>query len=398
MRGDVDALAAPSVAIVGSRAATAYGLDTAYQLARDLARAGVVVVSGLARGIDGAAHRGALEAGGRTVAVLACGPDRVYPASHRGLARRIERQGAVVSELPLGTHPLPAFFPLRNRLISGMASAVVIVEARERSGSLITAGHAANQGVDVFAVPGPITAPTSAGPNRLLRDGAYVALEAADVLRELGIPVPAGASPAGSASAATPRAARRARAPSSTPSNASPPLATSSGGASRGRPNSWRSICWSSSWRGGWSRTATVAGAGARCRFHGGRWSPRRPGSRPKTRRDPSAQRACDPPRFSRASGAQHPRGLRLCTAVVASAAGPLQDGVSRGAVSGPSNEITAACGREGSPGRDDLGAAPGGIYGARPSPVKRSAGPPAASDAPAYPVRGVTNALGIDS
>ena len=192
VRGDIDALAAPSVAIVGSRAATAYGLDTAYQLARDLARAGVVVISGLALGIDGAAHRGALEAGGRTVAILACGLDRVYPASHLGLARQIECRGAIVSELPLGTHPLPAFFPLRNRLISGMASAVVIVEARERSGSLITAGHAANQGVDVFAVPGPITAPTSAGPNRLLRDGAYVALEAADVLRELGVPVLAG--------------------------------------------------------------------------------------------------------------------------------------------------------------------------------------------------------------
>jgi DNA processing protein len=201
VRGDVDALAATSVAIVGSRAATRYGLDAAYQLARDLARAGVVVISGLALGIDGAAHRGALEAGGRTVAVLACGPDRIYPRSQRGLAHRSERQGAVVSELPLGTHPLPSFFPLRNRLISGMASAVVVVEARERSGSLITAGHAANQGVDVFAVPGPITAPTSAGPNRLLREGAYIAIEAADVLHELGIPVPAGVSPAGAKSA-----------------------------------------------------------------------------------------------------------------------------------------------------------------------------------------------------
>jgi DNA processing protein len=183
------------VAIVGSRAATAYGLSTAHALARDLARAGVVVISGLALGIDGAAHRGALEAGGRTVAVLACGPDRVYPSRHRGLARRIEGQGAIVSEFPPGTQPLPAFFPLRNRLISGMASAVVIVEARERSGSLITAGHAANQGVDVFAVPGPITAPTSAGPNRLLREGAYFALEAADILAELGVPIPTGAAP-----------------------------------------------------------------------------------------------------------------------------------------------------------------------------------------------------------
>jgi DNA processing protein len=201
VRGDIDALAAPSVAIVGSRAATRYGLDAARQLARDLARAGVVVISGLALGIDGAAHRGALEAGGRTVAVLACGLDRIYPPSHRALARRIEGRGALVSELPLGTRPLPAFFPLRNRLISGMAAAVVIVEARERSGSLITAAHAANQGVDVFALPGPITAPTSAGPNRLLREGAYVALEAADVLREMGIPVPVGSPPAGSESA-----------------------------------------------------------------------------------------------------------------------------------------------------------------------------------------------------
>jgi len=201
VRGDVEALAGPSVAIVGSRAATSYGLEAAYQLARDLARAGVVVISGLALGIDGAAHRGALDAGGRTVAVLACGPDRIYPPSHRALARRIEGQGAIVSELPLGTHPLPSFFPLRNRLISGMAAAVVIVEARERSGSLITAAHAANQGVDVFALPGPITAPTSAGPNRLLRDGAYIALEAADVLREMGIPIPAGAAPAGPKSA-----------------------------------------------------------------------------------------------------------------------------------------------------------------------------------------------------
>jgi len=197
VRGDVDALAAPSVAIVGSRAATAYGLNTAQVLARDLAQAGLVVVSGLALGIDGAAHRGALEAGGRTVAVLACGPDRVYPARHRGLAGQIERQGAIVSEFSPGTHPLPEFFPLRNRLISGMASAVVVVEARERSGSLITAGHAANQGVDVFAVPGPITAPTSAGPNRLLREGAYIALEAGDVLAELGIPAAAGAVSAG---------------------------------------------------------------------------------------------------------------------------------------------------------------------------------------------------------
>lgn len=195
VRGDVAALTAPCVSIVGSRAATSYGLAVARELAADLARAGVVVVSGLALGIDAAAHRGALEAGGRTVAVLACGADRVYPARHRQLAAEIVRNGAIVSEMPPGTAPLPQFFPLRNRLISALASAVVIVEARERSGSLITAVHAANQGVDVFAVPGPIHAPTSAGPNRLLKEGAFLVSEAADILDELGFPIPAPPEP-----------------------------------------------------------------------------------------------------------------------------------------------------------------------------------------------------------
>jgi len=190
VRGDVDVLRAPCVSIVGSRAATTYGLSVARELAADLARAGVVVVSGLALGIDAAAHGGALEAGGRTVAVLACGVDRVYPARHRRLAAGIVDNGAIVSELPPGTAPLPQFFPLRNRLISALASAVVIVEARERSGSLITAGHAANQGVDVFAVPGPIHAPTSTGPNRLLKEGACLVSEVADILVELGLPTP----------------------------------------------------------------------------------------------------------------------------------------------------------------------------------------------------------------
>jgi len=190
VRGDAGALTAPCVSIVGSRAATTYGLAVARELAADLARAGVVVVSGLALGIDAAAHRGALDAGGRSVAVLACGIDRVYPARHRRLAAEMVGNGAIVSELPPGTAPLPQFFPLRNRLISALASAVVIVEARERSGSLITARHAANQGVDVFAVPGPIHAPTSAGPNRLLKEGAYLVSDAADILDELGLPTP----------------------------------------------------------------------------------------------------------------------------------------------------------------------------------------------------------------
>jgi DNA processing protein len=187
VRGDVCALSEISVAIVGARAATVYGKQIARGLAADLARAGVVIVSGLARGIDAEAHWGALEAGGRTIAVQACGLDRIYPREHRALADRIAANGAVVSELPLGEPPLRPYFPLRNRLISGLSAAVVIVEARERSGSLITANHAANQGRDVFAVPGPLTAPTSVGTNRLIRDGAYVVLGSDEIFSELGL-------------------------------------------------------------------------------------------------------------------------------------------------------------------------------------------------------------------
>jgi len=194
--GDRSALESPAVAIVGARAATVYGLAAARQLAGDIARAGVVVVSGLARGIDAAAHEAALEAGGRTVAVQACGPDRIYPRAHRGLAARIAEQGALVTELPPGMPPRRQHFPLRNRLISGLCRGLVVVEARERSGSLVTAQHALSQGIEVFAVPGPITAPTSLGPNRLLRDGAHPVLEAGDVLDVLGLvpPRPGGPS------------------------------------------------------------------------------------------------------------------------------------------------------------------------------------------------------------
>ncbi|MCH2172315.1 DNA-processing protein DprA [Myxococcota bacterium] len=186
VRGDVSALGAPAVAIVGARAATAYGLDVARRFASELARAGCVVVSGLAWGIDAAAHRAALEADGRTVAVQACGIDRVYPAPHRRLADQIVDAGAVISEFPPGLRPRKPFFPLRNRLISGLSQAVIVVEARERSGSLITARHAAAQGVEVFAVPGPIHAPTSAGTHRLLREGAWLAAEPGDILSALG--------------------------------------------------------------------------------------------------------------------------------------------------------------------------------------------------------------------
>jgi DNA processing protein len=187
--GDPGALCETAVAIVGSRAATDYGLEVAHRLAFDLAQRGVVVLSGLARGIDAAAHRGALEAGGRTVAFQACGPDRVYPGEHRALAEEIARRGAVASEHPPGTPPLPAYFPLRNRLIAAAARVVVVVEARERSGSLITARCAAERGQHgVMAVPGPIDTPTCAGSNRLLRDGARPALGSADVFEELGWP------------------------------------------------------------------------------------------------------------------------------------------------------------------------------------------------------------------
>jgi DNA processing protein len=186
LRGSIEALHGPSVAIVGSRASTSYGRSVARALAADLARAGCTVVSGLARGIDAEAHRGALEAGGRTVAVLACGIEQVYPPEHRRFADEIADTGAVVGELPIGTRPQRPFFPLRNRLISGLSQAVVIVEARPRSGSLITAAHAAHQGREVFAVPGPIHAPTSEGPNALLADGANPLLNAGSVLRALG--------------------------------------------------------------------------------------------------------------------------------------------------------------------------------------------------------------------
>ena len=187
VRGDPAALGGVFAAIVGARRATTYGLGVARRLARDLAEEGIGVVSGLARGIDAAAHRGSLDAGGCTVAVLGCGPDRVYPPGHEGLAEEIvERRGALLSELPPGSPPLALHFPLRNRLISALAEAVVVVEARARSGSLITVEHAAEQGREVLAVPGPVDSPESEGPNRLLRDGAAPALDASDVLRAIG--------------------------------------------------------------------------------------------------------------------------------------------------------------------------------------------------------------------
>ena len=185
MTGDVDALRAPSVAIVGSRAASPYALEVARRLGADLARRNVAVVSGMARGVDSAAHRGALEGGGITIAVFGCGVDVIYPPEHRGLAARIVERGALVSEFPPGTPPLKAYFPQRNRIISGLSLAVVIVEAAERSGSLITADFAMEQGRTVLAVPGNVLGGRNFGAHALLRDGAKLVECADDILEEL---------------------------------------------------------------------------------------------------------------------------------------------------------------------------------------------------------------------
>jgi DNA processing protein len=186
-RGRPDVMSAPSVAIVGSRAASPYGLAVAEQLAADLAASGVVIVSGLARGVDSAAHRGALSAGGRTVAVLGSGADVIYPPEHAALAAAIDRTGAVVSELVPGTGPQQWFFPLRNRIISGLSRAVVVIEASEKSGSLITARCALDQGRDVLAVPGNVLTGRSRGAHALLKDGAKIVESADDILEELGM-------------------------------------------------------------------------------------------------------------------------------------------------------------------------------------------------------------------
>ena len=183
----LDLLAATSVAIVGARGCTSYGANVARSLGRELAAAGVVVVSGLARGVDGEAHRGVLEAGGATLAVLGCGIDRDYPAAHGELARRICDRGLVVSEYAPGVEPAPWRFPARNRIIAGIATATVVVEARERSGALITADLALDEGREVFAVPGEITGSLSQGTNGLLKLGAAPLTCAEDVLEALGI-------------------------------------------------------------------------------------------------------------------------------------------------------------------------------------------------------------------
>jgi DNA processing protein len=188
IRGSAGALSRPAVAIVGSRAATTYALDVGRRLAGELAERGVVVVSGLARGVDSSAHRGCLDEGGATVAVLGSGLDRIYPPEHGDLAQVIAGQGVVVSELGPGAVPVPENFPLRNRIISGISLAVVVVEASEKSGSLITARCAMEQGRDVMAVPGSVLTGRNRGSHSLLKDGAKVVETADDILEELGWP------------------------------------------------------------------------------------------------------------------------------------------------------------------------------------------------------------------
>ncbi len=183
--GDIESLDRPCLSVVGSRRCTTYGINAAQSLARDLAAHGLTIISGLARGIDAAAHRGALEAGGRTVAVVGTGLETTYPKEHAKLQEEIISAGAVISEFPLGTPPLPQNFPYRNRILSGLSLGVLIVEAAEHSGSLITARLATEQGREVFAVPGNITSQTSFGTNYLIKDGAKLVQYWLDVVEEL---------------------------------------------------------------------------------------------------------------------------------------------------------------------------------------------------------------------
>lgn len=186
-KGRLQGEESPAIAIVGSRRETRYGRHQAFEIARDLAQAGVTVVSGLARGIDTAAHKGALQGGGRTIAVLGSGLSRIYPEENKPLAEQIIAQGgAVISELPPNTAPLAYHFPVRNRIVSGLCQAVLLIEAREKSGTLITVTHALEQGREVFALPGEVDAPGSLIPNRLIREGARLCTSAADILEDMG--------------------------------------------------------------------------------------------------------------------------------------------------------------------------------------------------------------------
>lgn len=207
VRGTLAVDDALAVAIVGARRATAYGLEVGEALAFELAARGVTVVSGLARGVDAAAHRGALRAGGRTIAVLGCGIDVVYPPENRRLADEIAACGALLSQFPPGAPPLAGHFPVRNRTIAGLALGVVVVEADERSGALITARFAADLGREVFAVPGRITSETSRGANGLIQEGAKLVRDWIDIVDELPEPWRRAVRPVRSATPALPPSA-----------------------------------------------------------------------------------------------------------------------------------------------------------------------------------------------
>ena len=183
--GDLSSLTLPSVSMVGSRRATAYGINAAEKIASDLAGCGLLIASGLARGIDAASHQGALRGGGQTVAVLGSGLDSIYPRENRSLARQIRANGCILSEFPMGTSPLPQNFPIRNRIISGISWATCLVEAAQSSGSLITTRLALDQGREVLAVPGNITSKTSYGPNLWIKQGAKLIQDWRDIVEEL---------------------------------------------------------------------------------------------------------------------------------------------------------------------------------------------------------------------
>lgn len=190
IKGTIDSSDDKAIAIVGSRACTSYGKRLAERIGHDLARAGWTVISGLARGIDGAAHRGALNARGRTLAVLAGGLSKIYPPEHANLAGEVAAAGALITESCMRMEPMATLFPARNRIISGLARAVVVIEAAEKSGALITARLAAEQGREVFAVPGPVDSPASFGSHQLLRKGAKLVRHADDILEDLqGLPL-----------------------------------------------------------------------------------------------------------------------------------------------------------------------------------------------------------------
>jgi len=199
-RGDVQALSGHCLAVVGSRRPSAYGLQVARRLARDLAERSLVITSGLARGIDSSAHHGALEAKGKTIAVQGRGMDGIYPAENKKLAEKIAESGAVISEFPLGTGPTPENFPIRNRIISGLSLGVLVVEASEYSGSLITARLATEQNREVFAVPGNITTAQSFGPNHLIKQGAKLVDQWMDIVEEFPPEVRMQLLPSGKAS------------------------------------------------------------------------------------------------------------------------------------------------------------------------------------------------------